>query len=177
MMSTSCINREGVAGSPPVCKHRQFLTRTPLCQIDPLDPARIDRGLGLGGFDFETIFGGSENEVDFQCSRVCDAQGADGGTVDTMTCDGPFACNRKACSMESSYLDTDLNDFRVGRACPVEMSAAEATSPLVHVDVVNRKRRATCQKCSECGERGALVETHGLRDWGRGCAAECSKIE
>ena len=145
--------------------------------MDQLDPSRVHRGLGLGGFDFEAIFGGNENEVDFQCSRVCDAQGADTGSVDTMTGDGPFACNCKACSMESSYLDTNLNEFRVVRACPVQLSVAEAANPLVHVDVVNRKQRATCQKCLECGDRGALVETHGLPDWGRGCAAECSRIE
>ena len=46
---------------------------------------------GLGGFDFETIFGASELAVPFQCSRVCDAHG---GPIDTMTCDGPYACNR-----------------------------------------------------------------------------------
>ena len=175
-MSTACINREGVAGRPPVCKRKELLTRTPLCQTDARDPTRVHRGLGLGGFDFGTVFGRSEDEVAFQCSRVCDSQGPDLGTVDTMTCDGPFACNRMACSMESSYLDTDLNEFRVGFACPVALSPAEEDNPMGHIDVVTRKRRAPCQKCSECGSQNALVDTLGLVDWGRGCAQECSMV-
>jgi len=171
-MATACINRQGVSADPPKCKRKEFLTRTPLCQSNRDGDIR-DRGLGLGGFDFETIFAASELEVPFQCSRVCDAQG---GPIDTMTCDGPFACNRMSCTMESSYLDTDLNDFCVARACPVELSAKESLNPLAHIDVVTRKRLVTCQKCAECGStppQGA----QGLMDWGRGCVRECSLVE
>ena len=171
-MATACINRRGVSSDPPKCKRKEFLTRTPLCQSNR-DGNLRDRGLGLGGFDFETIFAASELEVPFQCSRVCDAQG---GPIDTMTCDGPFACNRMSCTMESSYLNTDLNDFRVARACPVELSDEESLNPLAHIDVVTRKRLVTCQKCAECGStppHGA----QGLLDWGRGCVRECSLVE
>jgi len=171
-MATACINRLGVSADPPVCKRKEFLTRTPLCQIN-LDGDSVDRGLGLGGFDFETIFGAGELAVPFQCSRVCDAQG---GPIDTMTCDGPHACNRMSCTMESSYLDTDLNDFRVPRACPVELTPEERLHPLAHIDVVRRKRLVACQKCNECGStppQGA----QGLLDWGRGCVRECSLVQ
>ena len=171
-MPTACINRLGVSADPPACKRKEFLTRTPLCQSNR-NGDTMDRGLGLGGFDFETIFGASELEVPFQCSRVCDARG---GPIDTMTCDGPYACNRMTCTMESSYLDTDLNDFRVARACPVELSSAETSQPLANVDMLRRKRQVACQRCSECGAI-PLAGVRGLHDWGRGCVRECSLVE
>ena len=171
-MATACINRLGVSPEPPRCKRKEFLTRTPLCQRNR-EGSTIDRGLGLGGFDFETIFGAGELAVPFQCSRVCDAQG---GPIDTMTCDGPHACNRMSCTMESSYLDTDLNDFRVARACPVEISVVHGLDPLANIDIVTRKRRVACQTCAECG----TLPSEGapsMLDWGRGCVKECSLVE
>jgi len=171
-MATACINRRGVSPEPPVCKRKEFLTRTPLCQRNR-EGGNVDRGLGLGGFDFETIFGASELAVPFQCSRLCDSQG---GPIDTMTCDGPYACNRMSCTMESSYLHTDLNDIRVARACPVEISAAEGLASLAHVVAVTRKRRVACQRCTECGAAPTQGGTAEL-DWGRDCAQECSLVE
>jgi hypothetical protein len=172
MMATACINRLAVSPEPPKCKRKEFLTRTPLCQSNR-EGDTVDRGLGLGGFDFETIFGASEQAVPFQCSRVCDAQG---GPIDTMTCDGPYACNRMSCTMESSYLDTDLNDFRVARACPVEISNLESSDPLLSIEMVTRKRRVACQTCDECGTLPA-EGAPSMLDWGRGCVKECSLVE
>jgi len=106
--------------------------------------------------------------VPFQCSRVCDAQG---GPFDTMTCDRPHACNRMLCTMESSYVNTDFNDFRVAQACPVELSAAESLNPLAHIDVVKHKRHIICQTCAECGSTPPQGD-QGLLDWGRGCMCQ-----
>jgi len=46
--------------------------------------------------------------------------------------------------MELLYLDSDLNDFLVARACPVEMSALESLNPLAHIRTVTSKRSVAC---------------------------------
>ena len=162
------MNRAGTGAKGPTCKPKEFLTRTPLCQKE-------NTGLGLGGFDFLTVFGRVEEQVDFQCSQVCDSsvQNAEGdfGTRDTMECDGPFACNTMACAMESSY-----TDFLAARACPVELSYDEYKHPQDHAESVNMKRKVDCQKCSECGSTTYLMSDIPP-DFGRGCAKECSMIE
>jgi len=174
MTRKTCINREGIRGRDSECAYKEFLTRTPLCQSDVTG---LNRGAGLGGYDFETVFGADENRLDFACSRVCDSrsQNAAGeyGTSDTMHCDGPFACNRMACTMQTSSDATDVNDYLVPRACPVILAEEERASPNRHRVAVNAKRGIACQKCSECGGGN----TRGLADWGRGCAQECSMIE
>ena len=174
MTRKACINREGFPGRDSVCAYKEFLTRTPLCQREA---SGLNRGAGLGGYDFETVFGADETRLDFACSRVCDSRSQNSageyGTNDTMHCDGPFACNRMACTMQTSSDVTDINDYMVPRACPVMLAEEERADPHRHRVSVNAKREVACQRCSECG--GGNVK--GLDDWGRGCARECSMIE
>ena len=174
MTRIACINREGFPGRDSACAYKEFLTRTPLCQSDVTG---LNRGAGLGGYDFESVFGADETKLDFACSRVCDSRSqnaaGDYGTNDTMHCEGPFACNRMACTMQTSSDVTDVNDYMVPRACPVILAEHEKTDPNRNRVAVNDKRGVACQKCSECGGDN----NRGLVDWGRGCAQECSMIE
>ena len=99
----------------------------------------------------ETVLYTSETESSF-------------GAVDTGQCDGPFACNVQACSMFSGT-DTANANFRVARACPVELPSGRDAPSLTSV-------RTSCATCQECGQ----VNEMQMVDFGRGCANECSRL-
>ena len=120
---------------------------------------------GLGGFSFEELFGAPQegaDGVDFMCSGMCDGS----QKYDSTQCGGPYACGVHTCAMRlgEGTLD-EQGRVDVAHSCPVE---AVGFSP----EAMRSIHEAECQPCKSCGRNNA----HGLPDFGRGCALECSRI-
>jgi hypothetical protein len=120
---------------------------------------------GLGGFSFEELFGApqeGEQGVDFMCSGMCDGM----QKYDSTHCGGPYACGVHTCAMRlgEGTLD-EAGRVDVAHSCPVE---AVGYTP----EAMRRIQETECQPCKSCGRNNV----HGLPDFGRGCALECSRI-
>ena len=182
-----CMNEAGSQGMTGECRAEELLQRTAVCPRadtiynnfeavqeteQALEINTWQSNYGLGGFTFREVFGLSPADVDFQCRRVCDGSTkfqtgsvVTYGTADTGTCGGPYACNIQSCTMLSET--TQLGEsYRVPRACPVEDPVYVDDQPLY---VYREARLQECQTCAECG-----LNPSGAKDWGRGCAKECS---
>ena len=150
-----------------------------------LDTAKVDEDIvagdvtsqfGLGGFNFEEVFNQQNNDVNFQCSKICDGltEGVNGsyGTEDSGYCDGPFACNVQSCTMIS-----EMDENRVFRACPVELPfwnqsfyeslVGYESKAMTYVNTFNDARAQECQSCETCGTPPG---TRNVLGFGRGCA-------
>lgn len=158
------------------CKQKEFLSSTATCTDLVKGTSKyIEAGTGLreviassglGGFNFQEIFGSTQDgvsSVDFICSAVCDGQ----QHYDSMQCNGPYGCNTQACAMNLGE-----QQIRLASACPLTYSSNSS------YEVRKHQVEQTCHPCSACGlsQDGSIVNPHGLPDWGRGCAQECSRI-
>jgi len=174
------------------CVRHDLVSRTPFCAEEP--DGSVDgsvTSLGLGGFSFRELFGLNSNEVRFQCRRSCDSttrlNRLNGETidwdgfpeeeegVDTGYCDGPFACNVMACTMQG---DTEeyQESTRVPYACPVDLALELYLQPEKNESLVRNRRSASCQTCQECGSDAPAAGSLSALNWGRGCAKECSQL-
>ena len=164
--NTSCPDGQTLAGcggfSPGECKPASYLVPTPQCPTDD-DPFKA-RATGFGRWDFTSVFRADENTVDFRCSDVCD------GTLnyDSQQCDGPYACNMRTCAASVQEVGVVIPV----RACPVVITPEDKQDE----DIIDLKRRASCVTCSECGRLGYEAGIQTYRDWGVGCARECSQL-
>jgi len=120
---------------------------------------------GLGGFSFEELFGApqeGQQGVDFICKGMCDGM----QKYDSTHCGGPYACGVHTCAMRlgEGTLD-EAGRVDVAHSCPVE---AVGFTP----EAMRSIQETECQPCKSCGRNNV----HGLPDFGRGCALECSRI-
>lgn len=196
-----CMNRKGHAvtalddTAAGRCVRHDLVSRTPFCAEEP--DGSVDgsvTSLGLGGFSFRELFGLNSNEVGFQCRRSCDSSTRldrlnnqhaftwDGFSptdndegVDTGYCDGPFACNVMACTMQG---DTEeyQESTRVPYACPVDLDQELYLLPEKNESLVRNRRSVSCQTCQECGSDAPAEGSLSALNWGRGCAKECSQL-
>ena len=120
---------------------------------------------GLGGFSFEDLFGGPQegvDGVDFMCSGMCD------GTQkhDSTECGGPYACGVHTCAMRlgEGTLD-EVGRVDIAHSCPVEAVGYS-------YEAMRDIHQTECQPCKSCGRNNV----HGLPNFGRGCALECSRL-
>ncbi len=154
--------------SAGVCKEKHELVRTPFCPVsdgvsDETDnqlKIYVNQASGLGAFSFEQVFGVQKEQADFVCSSPCD-----GVEYNSIQCDGPFACNVKTCT-ESLQAEGNMIPIR---ACPVVIEEGDDSNTRLS------KRRASCVKCNECGH--VQKELQIYKNWGLGCARECSKLQ
>lgn len=193
-----CMNRKGHAETATDntaagrCVRHDLVSRTPFCAEE--SDGSVDgsvTSLGLGGFSFRELFGLNSNEVSFQCRRSCDSSTRlnrlNGETidwdgfpeedegVDTGYCDGPFACNVMACTMQG---DTEeyQESTRVPYACPVDLALELYLEPEKNESLVRNRRSVSCQTCQECGSDAPAAGSLSALNWGRGCAKECSHL-
>lgn len=196
-----CMNRKGHAETATDktakgrCVRHDLVSRTPFCAEE--SDGSVDgsvTSLGLGGFSFRELFGLNSNEVSFQCRRSCDSstrldrlnnqhpftwdgfsQTDNDKGVDTGYCDGPFACNVMACTMQG---DTEeyQESTRVPYACPVDLDQELYLLPEKNESLVRNRRSVSCQTCQECGSDAPAEGSLSALNWGRGCAKECSQL-
>ena len=196
-----CMNRKGHAVNATDdtaagrCVRHDLVSRTPFCAEEP--DGSVDgsvTSLGLGGFSFREVFGLNSNEVGFQCRRSCDSstrldrlnniipftwdgfsQTDNDKGVDTGYCDGPFACNVMACTMQG---DTEeyQESTRVPYSCPVDLDQELYLKPEKNESLVRNRRSMSCQTCQECGSDAPAAGSLSALNWGRGCAKECSQL-
>lgn len=151
--------RAGCGGlSEGTCKKKTDLVRTPQCSADSTE--FMSASTGFGFYDFESVFRAREVDLDFRCSAICDGS----HTVDTVTCDGPYACNMRTCAED---LVEEGNMIPV-RACPVVIMPEDDES------LKQLKRREQCVPCARCGH--VRSSANFFEDWGAGCVRECSQL-
>jgi hypothetical protein len=160
----NCPDGKAIAGcggySAGECKSIEHLVPTPQCPVEGNDPFK-SRATGYGLWDFESVFRENKNLVDFRCSDVCDGI----QTYDTQECDGPYACNMRTCAENIAPTGAVIPV----RACPVIITKEDTESE------IESKRRQKCVPCTLCGHDNDVGRlTH--RDWGLGCARECSQL-
>lgn len=192
-----CINRAGHSGDAGVCRARKYMVRTARCD-------ETGTGDGLGGFDFERLFGMTQDRASFQCRKRCDGESNrlssdmaldaslavyKNRSFDSGYCKGPFACNVHSCVIFTPSNDWDAS-FMQASACPVHINAgleqslwdvkADSnydTSPVVLA--VNSMRTLACSSCENCGHTSPTQAQsnamHGYATWGSGCARECTE--
>lgn len=165
-----CLPWSGKNDEAGRCVPEVWATRTPTC------PAASDEvPLGLGGFNFRKVFNHPYDEADFVCNEICSGAGRN----DTGQCSGPHACNVHSCVM--GMADQRFQGTRVKTAaCPVAMedTAEKATrEDWASKQMLELKRGVACVNCDTCGSDGVAYRMAGGRDWGRGCARECSNLE
>ena len=175
-----CMNRAGHNNAKGVCRKRGFTVRNPHCDID-------GAGSFLGGYNFNELFGTSQDNADFQCRGICD--GVTNRLTDAMKtesnliqykdqsfdsgyCKGPYACDVPTCVIYG-VADDSQPAFRTPAACPVVIDESLAEKlwavtrqadyeqdPLT-VAVQNMRYKVQCQSCSACGE----MSTDVLKVW------------
>lgn len=120
----------------------------------------------LGGFGFEDVFGVAPELAPFACGKVCDGT----TTFDGTQCGGPFACGVRSC-VQRMRADISVVGARAdAMACPVVLSAADSAEDSAW------KTAETCRSCDTCGDAGTRPGATLARNWGAGCARECSRL-
>jgi len=166
---TVCADGEKLAGcgglSAGECKPASLLVPTPQCAIEETATISGLAVTGFGIYDFVSVFRAKETEVDFRCSDPCDGR----RNYDSQQCDGPYACNMRTCAADTQ----EVYGMIPVRACPVIITAED----MQHEDVIALKRNAKCVPCDSCGTYDEESGTRLHKDWGAGCARECSQLQ
>jgi len=190
-----CINRAGHNDARGDCVRAEYVSSTPVCR-EYAGYGFVS--VGMGGFDFQTVFGADENHTDFQCSRACDGR-AGFMPSDYDSGEGKYALNETSLLTNlTQRIDGELYRGQMDtryctgpRACNAVSCSAKINSenalaesyrepwgcPLYIEDgdsdsVIREKMSASCQKCEECGQSNIATAD----DYGRGCAVECSHV-
>lgn len=152
-----CLSWAGHNDASGVCESVSLTRLSPLCPASETGVA-----IGLGGLTYPEAFNFEHNSssADMQCRRTCDGRQQN----DTATCTGPHACGIYSCLM--SVHEQVVVDPRRADVCPVAIEGGDdyATTSL--------KVKAKCVSCTECGHS---LNWPYMRDWGRGCARECTQ--
>lgn len=193
-----CLNRAGHSDESGVCRSRKFMVKTALCDEQ-------ETGAGLGGYDFASLFGMTQNMAPFQCRKRCDGDSnrvsdemkRDDPSLaiyvdrsfDSGYCKGPFACDVHSCVIFTPSNDWDAS-YMQASACPVYINREleqmlwnvpnHATDERNEVVVaVNAMRSVPCSTCERCGhDRPSQVQSRamqGYATWGAGCVRECTE--
>ena len=204
-VNVGCMNRAGHTDERGTCRLRKYTSRTPLCDEKKsgfgLGGYTFARLFGVSQDDSsfqcrrrcdnvqnilsEDVYPVLRTELlaqfpDMTVNGKLAPRAFNGGY-----CGGPYACDVSNCNIAGSADDTQ-NEYQPMNACPMYMDKKTAedfwavaalpetlqTQSSVF-EAVQAIRAVKCQTCAQCGQ----ANTGLLRDWGRGCARDCTYLK
>ena len=192
-----CINRAGHNDASGECVREEWVSSTPMCREEI--NGRLGN-IGLGGFEFVSIFGADENHTGFQCSQTCDGTarfdpsdfGVQGKYL--LAPDSTLHVSEMSSIIDPNYEGWMDTLYCSGPhacktvSCTATMSSSESFDELFRtawgcpmiidreIDsnaVIEEKFKQACVRCDTCGQTSSHPPPD---DFGRGCAVECTYV-